>query len=471
MQVMMKFIICLLITVFTINLYGTHATQAHFEYVYAGKNSNGDNKYLISLRYTRDCLDGKEFADYTTFGIYLKSTGKLYTSVNVTWNSKTKGPDCLQKCREKATYEKLIELPVNQDGYYVTNEACCRISSTNLKENQSGHPDQGTTAYCYIPGTIINSNSNFSIGEIRVNPSRIDTIRLFTSDNDKDINGKNLDSMVISIVPSRTGASLDVNQPPADTNLNISDFVTYNSGFSNAFPLGNTSIFKLDQSGKNLIVKCTTSGTYFVAFEVTEFRNGVIVGKTNWETMVIVAPNVAAGKFHVRGWTGLDPISKLQWFYCMNNVKYHIVEKSTDSVNYKVIDTLDPEENYYVDRDVTWKRIYHYRVRSVMHDGSVLNSDTAIVQFWGMGIGETSMEHKLSVYPVPVSNICRVSIQGTSIKGYSIMDQTGRIIMNKTVEEGSNSFEIDCSEMSTGVYFIRCTTAENAVLNHKILKQ
>jgi hypothetical protein len=462
----MRLIIFLSLTVFTLNIYGTHITQAHFEYAYTGKNANGDNKYQVILLCTRECKDGAtEFPSSTTFGVYNKSTGKLYISVEVQGNSSLKGPDCLQQCREKIWYETIIVLPTNQDGYYVSNEACCRIPSTNLRNDQNGRPAQGTTSYCYIPGNISNSSPSFSIAEIRINPARTDTIKLVTNDREKD-------SIVVSLIQPRTGGSIDINQPAPGSNFNISGLVEYNSGFSSVFPLGNSSVFKLDPSGKNLIVQCTTAGDYFVAFEITEFRNGIMVGKTSRETVVTVSPNPLNGKHHVRGWGSLDfPIAMLQWYYCLNNAKYHIVEKSKDSVNYKVIDTLEPEEHYLVDNDVTWSRIYHYRVRSVLHDNSVVSSDTAIVKFWGMDINQQAVNRKLVVYPVPVSNACAVSMPGAAIDSYTVSDHSGRIIENLALENDVNSFEIDCSLWAPGVYFIQCTSSDGIKMSQKMLKQ
>ncbi len=467
----MKHILLILcITLLALNLSGTHTIKSHFEYTYLKTQPNGDMQYRIALHYGRSCEPGSILLkDSVYFGIYSRNTGKLYKSLNVPVKSREKEPNCYGQCVEKSIYEQIVDLKPDDYGYYVTNQMCCRIASSPLRTNQDGQPDLGTTTICTIPGKLSNNNAGFSIDHIIGNPSRTDTIPFFITDLDKD-------SIVIEIVQPKIGASISQNYPEPFINFVAPQgpqASNYTAGFSANFPLGTSSIFKLDQNKRNLIIQCPGTGEFFVAFEIREYRQGVLIAATTWETIVFVTNTISSTeKFHLNGWGDQIPSAIINWNICRKDVRFQTIEKSTDGINFNTIDSLGNTQGAYRDENVTWNTIYHYRVKAVQYNNNAIYSDTAIVQFWGMDIDETRVRNNMQVVisPMPVSGFCQVSSGETNISAYTIIDHAGRILYSQELPIETNAFNLDCSMFPAGIYFIQLRSSSGEQVYKKILK-
>jgi len=464
---MKHFFLTILIAGFVFNLTGTHTTQAHFEYNYLQTLQNGSVQYRITLHYTRDCKPGSiTFGDQLSFGIYDKTNGQLYQSVNATLTSRITTENCYKQCEEKVDYEQIVTLPVNDSGYFVTNQLCCRVSSTNLLENQNGQPDQGTTAFCFIPGKVVNNNAKFSIQSITSGLVKTDTIKYYLTDIEND-------SVSVEITSPNIGASLNINFPePEKTFKNLAG-VTYKSGYGSTFPLGNSTVFKIDQNTQQIMVRGALSGTYFIAFSIKEFRQGKLVGHTIWETVIYITTNVPSpNKFHLEAWPKIGPAAALHWTYCEQNIRYQIVERSTDSINFTPIDTISLNPRTYFDYSVVPNKKYFYKIRAAHYDGSFVISDTAAVQTWRLSINENVNNNALNILisPMPVSEICKISTVNTHIVSYTIIDHTGRVVFTEVLTGERDTIQLDCSGFPPGLYFISLTTPSGTQMSRKLIK-
>ncbi len=80
----------------------------------------------------------------------------------------------------------------------------------------------------------------------------------------------------------------------------------------------------------------------------------------------------------------------------------------------------------------------------------------------------TTTTNTLSVYPNPIENSSILNINTReNIVSIEIYDVTGKLLLNQT---GELLGSIDIAALSKGVYFIKCTSANNAILNSKFIK-
>jgi hypothetical protein len=70
-----------------------------------------------------------------------------------------------------------------------------------------------------------------------------------------------------------------------------------------------------------------------------------------------------------------------------------------------------------------------------------------------------------TVFPNPVKDVAYIQGAATS-KAVEVMDLSGRIVLSVV-----NSKSVDISGLTRGTYLFRITTTDNAVENHKIVKQ
>lgn len=106
----------------------------------------------------------------------------------------------------------------------------------------------------------------------------------------------------------------------------------------------------------------------------------------------------------------------------------------------------------------------YYRLKQVDVDGRFVYSAIVPV-FFGAG-GDA-----IAVFPNPVTSSLNVSI-AASVNGTEkcmLLDATGRVLQERTLElsNGVNIFNIDCSGLASGSYFIKVGAAFNA----KVIKQ
>jgi hypothetical protein len=86
---------------------------------------------------------------------------------------------------------------------------------------------------------------------------------------------------------------------------------------------------------------------------------------------------------------------------------------------------------------------------------SILSTSTAIVT----ALHETQSKSLAKIYPNPVKNV--LTVEGASYSAYSIVDELGKVVAMGTGDESLSSQTIHVADLSTGIYFLKLTNAQN----------
>ena len=233
----------------------------------------GANKYRITLKLYRDCLNGQP-----NFG----GLGEGDAILNVTNYNKdvifqfilgvpvvskvpasTNNP-CMQSpngvCVEEGVYTKTVTLPPLTGGYFLIYETCCRNGSVLNLIAPSG---QGSTYKSYIPGpekAPFNSSPHFN-----TYPS------LYVCQG-KPINFSHTafdpegDSLAYSLISAYNGLSTD-------------SLVQYKSPFSGAYPMTSNPALNINPASGQITGLPTMIGQFVVCIQVREYRNGKLLSR------------------------------------------------------------------------------------------------------------------------------------------------------------------------------------------------
>ncbi len=236
----------LFVVVCITNIYSTHIVGGELYYDYIG-----NNKYVVTLKLYRDCLNGqpnfgglgegeailnvsninKELAYQFLLGSPVVS--KVPANTN---NPCMKAP--LGVCVEEGIYTKTITLPPIPGGYFLTYETCCRNTSIlNLVSPGS----QGSAYQTYVPGPEMAAGNS---------SPRFDTYPSLYVCQGKPINFSHVatdpdgDSLVYSLKPAYNGLGAFVTyKNPYNGFLRgkSSQYTHKNPNLSNTIGYGNNS--------------------------------------------------------------------------------------------------------------------------------------------------------------------------------------------------------------------------------------
>ena len=101
-------------------------------------------------------------------------------------------------------------------------------------------------------------------------------------------------------------------------------------------------------------------------------------------------------------------------------------------------------------------------VRNAYRNGGTHRITRPCEQDGTVGIGETTENTIVSVYPNPASDV--LHIQASRLHKVELMDMSGRLI------NSSDQHQIDISHLPAGAYFVRITTPENTTVKRFIKK-
>ena len=88
-----------------------------------------------------------------------------------------------------------------------------------------------------------------------------------------------------------------------------------------------------------------------------------------------------------------------------------------------------------------------------------------------VGVEEEKTElNNISVYPNPSNGVFTISATGTKIKEVRVMDVFGRIIIEINALS-TNTFNLDISQYSQGIYYIRITNENGEIMVKKLIKE
>ena len=101
---------------------------------------------------------------------------------------------------------------------------------------------------------------------------------------------------------------------------------------------------------------------------------------------------------------------------------------------------------------------------SLTQNPDLLNYPTAVAT--------VEQKNNLDIYPNPTSGFFNVAFNGSSdLKSIHVLDMMGKNVKTININNQQNSiYSIDLSEMSKGIYFVRCQFDEG-VISRKIVLQ
>ncbi|MEY2925113.1 MAG: hypothetical protein RLZZ337_1663, partial [Bacteroidota bacterium] len=276
----------------------THLIGGYMSYTYLGNAPSGNSRYRIKISVYRDCFQSDvPFDDEIPLGIYDNNQSKdLYKVEKLSLGnvSRVRPPgsdDCdyyaKNVCIEFGYYEGVIEVRPSDEGYHLTFVRCCRNHQDNIPD-ADGAPFQGQTYYGFIPG---NSFKNSSPAFSSIPSSFIcanDTAKIVFNAVDPDG-----DELVYKFVRPFQGGEPTTNgsiPDPPDTLETPIQPVFYNTGYNADYPFGinNGSYTSIDEKTGLAKIVATENGSYVLAVEVSEIRNGQVLSVVRMDLQVLV---------------------------------------------------------------------------------------------------------------------------------------------------------------------------------------
>lgn len=183
-------------------------------------------------------------------------------------------------CVQEGTYTDTIMLRPSALGFHVFYERCCRASNI-----QSLTANNGQGYYIYIPPTdIVNNSALFN--DLPV-PYICTNDTMITSSGATDSDG---DSLVYRMVRPYSGGTSTNPAPGAQLSFPTFPLVQYQLGFNVNQPFGAGGFASINTQTGVLNYLVPAPGSYVIAIEVTEYRNGQIVGISRIDRELVVLP-------------------------------------------------------------------------------------------------------------------------------------------------------------------------------------
>ncbi|MFZ4401022.1 MAG: phospholipase D-like domain-containing protein [Bacteroidales bacterium] len=133
----------------------------------------------------------------------------------------------------------------------------------------------------------------------------------------------------------------------------------------------------------------------------------------------------------------------------------------TGSHNWSASADAKNDENTVVVHNASIANIYYQSFyQNFIDEGGTLISQT--------GIGISSNNSMLCIYPNPASNQITINLNGNRIKALKIYNIQGREVLNYLLENIENNIILDVNYLDRGVYFIQLQT-ENGIINRKFI--
>lgn len=245
------------------------------------------NTFLARLTLYRDCASGgADFDGTVPITVFDAVTNEHLEDLDFVFEGfetilPELGNSCFTPdvCLEIGIYESEFNLPDNPNGYYLSNERCCR---NNLSLNLDG----GNLGFVFtvdIPNPLL-QNSSPVFGEY---PSEAffcinatNTIDLSASDSDGD-------SLVYSLTEPLNGESTFFQPAPLVASAKPYSLIQWAAGFSTDDQVGGTPPITLNPETGILTATPDQVGVFTIAFQVEEFREGELIGTVRRELQLV----------------------------------------------------------------------------------------------------------------------------------------------------------------------------------------
>ena len=287
------FIFCLL----AVKANATHIVGGEIMYKFISK-SNGFITYDISMYLYIDCINGAPQAIGTDVNGYINaysynaSSGSYAMYKSQVLTKARTGPitvsdlnyNCLKNkpnaCVDKYTYKITLSLPVNNDGYVLAFERCCRNNSI---KNIMYPEATGATYWTHIPGANKIAVDNSPIFK-SLPPNFLCTNAPLNFDHSAtDADG---DSLVYELYTPYIGANKDSSLPSPKIATNPANFsqVQWVQNGSVTYSIFNqidgSPTLTINRRTGKLTLTPSAEGQYVIGIKVLEFRKGKLIGET-----------------------------------------------------------------------------------------------------------------------------------------------------------------------------------------------
>lgn len=293
----------------------SHIMGGNLRYTYVGLQGNGNYRYIVTLNLYRFCGTSvptpSPLPANMKLGVYNQDPAnpnadkvlQLNTTAPLISQQFIQPPNANDSCAftpnacvEEGIYQITIDLPPSANGYHVIMDRCCRNGNI---QNVFDPSNEGEAWYAFIPATsVVNSSPVFAVPPVPFICAG-DSVSTLNSASDPDG-----DVLIYHFVTPFGGIS-----DPGNSNPNFPPTYTwpiptigYAAGYSFAQPFGPGGSAVIDSTTGLTTYFAPTQGYYVVAVEITEYRNGVLVGITRLDFQLILitcpvnpAPVASAG--------------------------------------------------------------------------------------------------------------------------------------------------------------------------------
>ncbi|MES2588744.1 MAG: PKD domain-containing protein [Bacteroidota bacterium] len=277
---MKKIALIFVLSLFSLQLFASHIVGGDIYYEYLGNNN-----YKVQIIVYRDCNStGAEYDSPLKLGVY-DANNNLLESIDLNFPGSVVLPIVLNNpcvnpptgiCTERAIYQTTINLPPSLNGYTLAYQRCCRGPNiTNLNSPE----DTGFTLATHVTGinsnAIINSSPKFT----NYPPLVICNNDILNFDHSAtDADG---DSLAYELIIPNAGAD-DVNPAPIPSDFSPPfPLVSFAGGFSPLNPLGPGATISINPITGQLLADPELLGLFVVGIRVKEYRNGVLIGRSD----------------------------------------------------------------------------------------------------------------------------------------------------------------------------------------------
>jgi hypothetical protein len=171
------------------------------------------------------------------------------------------------------------------------------------------------------------------------------------------------------------------------------------------------------------------------------------IDTTKCLSVVVVVPNAPS---NLQATPNINPISvKLTWTDNSLNEDGFVIERSSDSLNFTVIDSVGQNVTTYTDT-VSSATTYYYKVKAYNTAGNSGYSNIAQVTTSTVGIRDISKQ-LIYIYPNPAKSA--FTIQGVKERCvYSLSNLSGRILVSGITSQVTT---VDVQHLESGIYFLQ----------------
>ena len=252
--------------------------------------SNGVNgRFVLKLHLYYDKSSGRPSAndDNLKVGIFQKSNNQLKQSLTLTASSLVgneltyKNDDCANSQNLKVIavdYEANLLLPpsdfTDPAGYYIALDKCCRASVSNI----SNPTTTGALVYLAFPALLQNSADFINSSPKFKAPSGEYICKGQAFSYDCGATDADGDILSYQLVTPYSGSSTSSNPNPTPTGTSGFPTVTWTGGVDATTAIPGNPALTINNAGI-ISVTATTLGSFLFSVEVTETRNGVVIGK------------------------------------------------------------------------------------------------------------------------------------------------------------------------------------------------